>query len=121
MPSSARSQETLRIAAYNIRHGLGMDSVVDLNRIANVLRPLAADVITLQEIDNGTERTDGVDQARRLGELLGQYGMAVLTKLPVLGVANIGLPDGEEPRTALEVRVAVGREGRETSVVGIHF
>jgi len=57
------AQGTLRIAAYNVKHGLGMDSVIDLDRIADVLRPLEADVITLQEIDSGTERTDGVNQA----------------------------------------------------------
>lgn len=112
-----------------------MDEVVDLERIARVLRPLDADVITLQEIDRGVDRTERVDQARRLGELLGmeahfgafmpyqggEYGMAVLTRLPVLGVTNVRLPDGEEPRTALDVRVAVGPEGRPLSVVGIHF
>jgi endonuclease/exonuclease/phosphatase family metal-dependent hydrolase len=132
-PSAA--QETLRVAAYNVKHGLGMDSVIDLARIADVLRPLDADVITLQEIDVGTERTDRVDQARRLGELMGmeahfgpfmpyrggEYGMAVLSRLPVVSVANLRLPDGEEPRTALDVRVALGDEGRIVSVIGIHF
>ena len=133
IPLSAQS--TLRVAAYNIKHGLGMDGEVDLARVADVLRPLDADVITLQEIDRGVERTGGVDQAARLGELLGmearfgdfmpyqggEYGMAVLTRLPVLSVTNVRLPDGAEPRTALDVRVAVGGEGREVSVVGIHF
>ena len=45
--------------------------------------------------------------------------MAVLTRLPVLSVTNVRLPDGDEPRTALDVRVSVG--GRPVSVVGIHF
>lgn len=129
------AQGTLRIAAYNVKHGLGMDSVIDLDRIADVLRPLEADVITLQEIDSGTERTDGVNQAARLGELLGmqaffgdfmpyqggEYGMAVLSRLPVAGVINHRLPDGDEPRSGLEVEVRVGPEGRRVSVVGIHF
>jgi endonuclease/exonuclease/phosphatase family metal-dependent hydrolase len=134
-PAPAAAQTTLRLAAYNVKHGLGMDGVIDLERIAEVLRPLDADVITLQEIDNGVERTDGVDQAARLGELLGmsshfgafmpyqggEYGMAVLTRLPVLDVTNHRLPDGDEPRTALEVRVATGRDGSPVSIVGIHF
>lgn len=129
------AQATLRVGVYNVKHGLGMDSVIDLERIAEVLRPLDADVITLQEIDRGVERSGGVDQARRLGALLGmsahfgdfmpyqggEYGMAVLTRLPVLGVENHRLPDGDEPRTALEVRVAVGVEGVPVSVVGIHL
>ena len=124
-PTPVAAQTTLRIAAYNVRHGLGMDGTLDLERIANVLRPLAADVITLQEIDRGVERTNGVDQAQRLGALLGmsahfgdfmpyqggEYGMAVLSRLPVLGVMNHRLPDGDEPRTALEVTVQAGREG----------
>ena len=72
LPATVRAQGTLRIAAYNVKHGLGMDGVVDLERIADVLRSLDADVITLQEIDSGTERTERVDQAARLGELLGE-------------------------------------------------
>jgi endonuclease/exonuclease/phosphatase family metal-dependent hydrolase len=132
---SAEAQAALRVVAYNVKHGLGMDGEVDLARIASVLRPFYADVITLQEIDRGTARTDGVDQARRLAGMLGmtahfgafmpydggEYGMAVLTRLPVLGVENIRLPDGEEPRTALDVRVAVGLEERPVSVVGVHL
>ena len=134
------AQATIRIAAYNVRHGAGMDDRVDLTRAAEVLRALDADVITLQEIDRGVERTGGVDQAAALGEMLGmqahfgdfmpyqggEYGMAILSRLPVLGVRNIRLPDGEEPRTALEVQVVAAdpngaAEPRVLSVVGIHL
>ena len=45
--------------------------------------------------------------------------MAVLTRLPVLSVDNVRLPDGEEPRSALAVSVSVG--GRPVTVVGIHL
>lgn len=134
-PEPIEAQATIRVAAYNIKHGLGMDSVIDLERVADVLRPLDADVVTLQEIDVGAERSGGVDQARRLGELLGmsahfgdfmpyqggEYGMAVLSRLPVLGVENHRLPDGEEPRTALEVVVLPSAASGPVSVVGIHF
>ena len=135
VPCQAQGRPEIRVAAYNIKHGQGMDGVVDLERVADVLRPLDADVITLQEMDRGTERTEGVDQAARLGELLGMeayfgdfmpyqgghYGMAILSRLPVVASHNHRLPDGDEPRTALEVRVAVGPGEMEVSVVGIHF
>lgn len=134
-PSDAAAQGTLRVAVYNVKHGLGMDDRIDLERIADVLRPLDADVITLQEIDRGVDRTAGVDQAERLGELLGMsayfgafmpyqngdYGMAVLSRVPVSHVENHRLPDGDEPRTALEVVVHVGDSGEAVSVVGIHL
>jgi len=135
VPAALFAQGTVRIAAYNIKHGEGMDGVVDLARAAEVLRALDADVITLQEIDRGVQRTDGVDQAVALGEMLGmdayfgdfmpyqggEYGMAVLSRLPVRRVENIRLPDGDEPRTGLEIEVAVGPEGRPLSIVGIHL
>lgn len=135
VPAALFAQGTVRIAAYNIKHGEGMDGVVDLARAAEVLRALDADVITLQEIDRGVQRTVGVDQAAALGEMLGmdayfgdfmpyqggEYGMAVLSRLPVRRVENIRLPDGDEPRTGLEIEVAVGPEGRPLSIVGIHL
>jgi len=135
VPAALFAQGTVRIAAYNIKHGEGMDGVVDLTRAAEVLRALDADVITLQEIDRGVERTNGVDQAEALGEMLGmdayfgdfmpyqggEYGMAVLSRLPVRRVENIRLPDGDEPRTGLEIEVAIGPEGRPLSIVGIHL
>lgn len=134
VPSPTRAQETLRVVAYNIKHGLGMDGQVDLARVARVLGALDADVITLQEVDDGAERTHGVDQARVVGDLLGmrafhgpfrdfqggRYGMAVLTRLPVLHVENHAIPPGPEGAlSVLEVRVGLGR--RAISVVGIHF
>ena len=40
VPGFAAGQVTLRVAAYNIRHGAGMDDRVDLSREAEVLRAL---------------------------------------------------------------------------------
>jgi endonuclease/exonuclease/phosphatase family metal-dependent hydrolase len=135
-PAPVAGQATIRVASYNIRHGLGMDGVVDLERVAEVLGGLDADVITLQEVDNGVLRTGGVDQAARLGRLLGmrafhgafrayqggEYGMAILTRLPVREVRNHSIPPGPlGALTVLEVRVVAGPEAPDVSVVGVHF
>lgn len=104
--AAASGQSTVRVVAYNIKHGRGMDDAVDLQRIAEVLRRLDADVIALQEVDNRTERTGGVDQVSVLAELLGYrgyhgahrpyqggyYGNAILTRLPVLDVQTHEIP-----------------------------
>ena len=133
-PAPATGQATVRLVAYNVKHGLGMDERIDLERVADVLRPLDADVITLQEIDVGVERSARVDQAEALGRLLdmdaffgdfmpyqgGEYGMAVLTRLPVQDVRNIRLPDGAEPRTSLAVTVEA-QGGVLLTVAGIHL
>ncbi|MBT8397338.1 MAG: hypothetical protein HKO65_08595 [Gemmatimonadetes bacterium] len=127
--------DTLRILAYNTHHGEGMDGVLDLQRIATVINDVEPDVVTLQEIDRVVERTGGVDQAAEYARLTGtealfgdfmgyqggQYGMALLSRLPVLDWANHRLPDGAEPRTALTARVRLPGTGREAVVSGIHF
>lgn len=127
--------DTVRIMAYNIRHGEGTDGRVDLDRIADVIEAQSPDVVTLQEVDRRVDRTDGEDQARRLAARLGmdhafgpfmdydggEYGMAVLSAWPIVSVTNERLPDGDEPRTALKVRVRSPETGREFVVVGVHF
>ena len=125
----------LRILAYNIKHGHGMDGRIDLDRVAAMIRSLDPDVVTLQEIDNGCGRSGGVDQARALGEACameskfgafmdydgGRYGMALLSRHPVTASANVRLPPGAEPRSALEARIRVPGSERDVVITGIHF
>jgi endonuclease/exonuclease/phosphatase family metal-dependent hydrolase len=129
------SPVTLRLLTYNIKHGLGNDGKLDLERAAAVINSLQPDMVALQEVDNRAERTGGADQAQRLGELTGMhavfgdfmeyqgghYGMAILSRYPIVESENHRLPDGDEPRTALAARVRVDDTGREIVFVGIHL
>ena len=133
-PNAGRQPTTLRILAYNIKHGEGNDGVVDLERSAELIRSLNPDLVALQEIDNRTERTGGVAQAARLGELTGmgsafgkfmdyqggEYGMAVLSRLDYVNPTNHMLPEGAEPRSSIAIRVQLP-DGEEFIFAGIHF
>lgn len=132
---STESQPNIRLLAYNIHHGEGMDEVTDLQRIADMINDLNPDLVTLQEVDSVADRTGQTDQAAVLAELTdmsyaygrfmpyqgGAYGMAVLSRWPIEERINVRLTDGEEPRTALAVRVREPASEQELLLVGIHF
>jgi endonuclease/exonuclease/phosphatase family metal-dependent hydrolase len=127
--------DTVRVLAYNIHHGEGMDGEVDLVRLATLIRTVDPDLVALQEVDSVAERTGRVDQAAVLARATGlhavfgsfmpyqggAYGMALLSKLPIRTSENLRLPDGAEPRTALVATVELPRTGEELTFVGVHF
>ena len=126
---------TLRVLSYNVRHGEGLDRRLDLERVAAVIREARPDIVALQEIDRNTDRTDRVDQAARLGELTGlehvfgafmeyqggEYGMALLSRWPVVATTNHPLPPGAEPRSTLAARIRLPGVAGEVIVSGIHL
>jgi endonuclease/exonuclease/phosphatase family metal-dependent hydrolase len=126
---------TLRVLAYNIRHGEGMDRELNLERAAAVIRAVRPDIVTLQEVDWNVDRTGRVDQAARLGDLTemehsfgpfmeyqgGEYGMAALSRWPIIMSVNHKLPPGEEPRSTLAARIRLPGDGGEVVVAGVHL
>ncbi len=124
MGCAAPSAPTLRLMTYNIHHGEGTDGRMDLPRLAAVIRSVDPDAVALQEVDCRTGRSGGVDQATELARLTGmrayfsaamdydggQYGDAVLTRLPLAGdPVRLALPcsPGHEPRTVMAVPLQV--------------
>lgn len=106
----------IRIVTYNVHKCRGMDRRVSPERIADVLRPLNADVIALQEVIAGQPeaiaaalgayRMDFGETRLHLGM---PYGNAVLSRLPVQGTQNYDLTRrGRERRGCLRVDVDCG-------------
>jgi endonuclease/exonuclease/phosphatase family metal-dependent hydrolase len=103
----------MRVATFNIRHGLGRDDSVDLQRTADVITRTGADVVALQEIDRNLARSEFVDQPTALAQLTGmfvhfhatlqwaegEYGVAMASQMQ-LDVSYEPLPRAalEEPR-----------------------
>ena len=135
--SSAKEIEKhhiLRVMSYNIHHGEGMDGKIDIERIAKVISKENPDLVALQEVDKFCTRSGKRDMAAELSELLGmehifgkamdfqggEYGLAVLSKLPIVEKSLHRLPKGDEPRCALEVKVKIGNYPNLVSFICIH-
>jgi len=101
---------------FNIHHGAkGAD--LDLRQLVLEIRAVSPDVVALQEVDRDNARSAYVDEAAWLARRLdltplfgatlsrgqSEYGNALLTRLPVLGQADLRLPNlrGLEPRGLL--------------------
>ena len=129
----------IRVLSYNIHYGEGTDGRVDLERLAKVILSARPDVVGLQEVDVGTERTDRTDQARELARLTGMqaafgsnlkfeggdYGNAILSRFPIKSQKNHPLPNPTrgEPRGALEVELSLRDidEGVSMRFISTHF
>jgi endonuclease/exonuclease/phosphatase family metal-dependent hydrolase len=110
-----RERAALRVATYNMRRGLGMDSVLNLERTASVIRATGAAFIALQELDRNMARSGRVDQPSLLAELTGlhvafwptlqrrggEYGIGVAAVEPVDATfRRLPRAGSEEPRGA---------------------
>ena len=132
--SSTKKESSIRIVSYNIRHGAGMDGKIDLQRISAVISKMNPDLVALQEVDKCCRRSKKVDIAARLAKSLGmqyrfgkfmnfqggEYGMAVLSRFPILKTIRHQLPRGKEPRCALEVVLKIKGLNKPLSFVSIH-
>ncbi|CEG26272.1 endonuclease/exonuclease/phosphatase family protein [Bacillus sp. B-jedd] len=133
---------SVNFMSYNIHHGVGIDNILDLERIAGLIRDEGADIVAIQEVDRHYgARSDFEDQAKKLAELLGyhyvyaanldldpleegaerrQYGTAVLSKYPIIQAENYLLPSfGKEQRGLLEATVNV--KGNHIRVYNTHL
>ncbi len=114
----------IRVLSYNIHHGAGADGRIDLDRTARVIGSVTPDVVALQEVDRGVARTERIDEPALLADSTGlrvvfepniryqggDYGNAVLSRLPIVSQTNRALPsmyDGEQ-RGVLDLEVRAG-------------
>ena len=132
----------LRVLVYNIHAGKDAAGRPNLDRVAELVRTVEADVVLLQEVDRGTERSGRVDQLAELeratglhgafGKTLdyqgGDYGIAILSRWPIVADTLVRLrvePPQEraggsyEPRGALHA--VIRSPGGLIHVVNTHM
>ena len=135
LAANAAEPATLRVMSYNIHHGEGLDQRLDLERIAKVITDARADIVGLQEVDRGCERTQKRDLPAELAQLTGmnvvfeknipyqggEYGNAVLSRFPIKSSKNTHykmLRPGEQ-RGVLQLVLEV--HGRELLFMNTHI
>jgi endonuclease/exonuclease/phosphatase family metal-dependent hydrolase len=126
--------ERVTVATYNIHTCVGVDRRYDPGRVAEVLRELDADIISLQEVDARPRGDRHIDQWHFFAETTGlhavpgvnvrdhrgRFGNAVLTRWPVRAVRLIDLSvPGHEPRSAIDLDLEVN--DRLVRVISTHF
>lgn len=111
----------LKVATYNIGKNEASGDVKDFTALNKAIQLIDADVITVTEIDNKTQRSGGIDQLAELakanhlnyafGKALdfdgGEYGVGVLSKYKIDKTQVIPLPsDKAEQRVVLLAQIS---------------
>lgn len=126
-----RSNPEVHVLSYNIHHcnPPSAGNLIDVDTIAGVIKKIKPDVVALQEVDVNTKRSGNIDQAKLLEEKTGmksyffkaidhdggEYGLAILTNLPVVRVDRYPLSTAPaskgEPRILATIELK-GRNGK---------
>ena len=141
----------VRLVTFNVLHGASPDDgLVDLDRFARAVVALDPDVLALQEVDRGQERSHGADLAAVAAEAMGAattrfvaamtgdprrrwrpasrtlgpdapaYGVALLSRYPLVGWRDLHLPRIAPPVPRVRRdprRLELAREELRTAVV----
>jgi len=130
----------IRVLTYNIHRAIGMDRRFDPERVAGILAYYGADIVLLQEVDEGVPRSRELDMAREIADTLGyrhvavghnvalrkgRYGNATLSRHPILRERNIDLTVGRRKRrgcqhTRIELTTTSGVQHR-IEVFNLHL
>lgn len=135
-PAVTASARVVRVMVYNIHAGKDAAGVDNLAGVAALVRETNADLVLLQEVDQGTRRSGNTDQPAVLAERTGfhvafgsaldydggKYGVAILSRWPIASDTLFHLPvdppqaragGSHEPRGALRAEI-VSPHGRIT-------
>ena len=130
--TGAGDGQHVRVVSYNVHSCIGTDGVFSPHRIAEVLVPLDADFVALQEVED--REYHGKTVSEFLADTLGlpeagrtthkragiDYGNLLLSGVPPLGTALHDLAfSRREPRGAIEAEFEIGDRGLR--LVATHF
>lgn len=136
-PSSVKGARQVRVMTYNIHHANPPSKEetgeIDLDAIVNVIRKENPDLVALQEVDVDTKRSGRGNQAEVIAGKLGMkaffgraidhqggyYGVAILSRYPLMETSVTPLPEDAAP--ASEDRVLATAKVRLPGGMVIRF
>lgn len=126
----------MRIVTFNIQHARTPAGSVDTGALARFCAGLDADLLAMQEVDDGVRRSGRADQAgavaratgatelfgtaRRVG-WRGRYGNALLVRGGVVDAETLALPRLRKRERRCAVVATVEIQGRRLSVAAAHL
>lgn len=128
-----------RIMTYNIHHGTDAKENDQLQEMGAFIRQVAADIVTLQEVDSVTNRSHHINQMKILAGITGfhyafvrhfpydggAYGLGILSRFPIKDVRQFKLPllhpNALRNSTALLVVTIALPGGKNINVASAHF
>ena len=128
----------LRVITYNIHRAIGVDRRFRPQRIVDILRYYDADIVMLQEVDEGAPRSRELNLAKELAEAAGyphfalghnvslkrgRYGNATLSRFPILRERNIDLSIAESwiRRGCQHTTLELNGKGSHLEVFNLHL
>src|SRR5436309_9635209 len=125
----------IRVMTYNIHVGVGMDKKLDLARIAGVINAQHPDLVGLQEVDRGVERTQRIDEIAEIARMTkmdyafafnlryqgGQYGVAILSSFPIMATDHRLYKNTREAERRGFIRAEVRVNGYTVNFVTTHL
>lgn len=103
----------IKMVTYNIHRAIGLDRRFKPDRIIDILNDINADIVLLQEVDEGVPRSRELNLAKEISEACdyphyalghnvslkkGYYGNATLSRFPILKERNIDLTIEQKKR-----------------------
>jgi endonuclease/exonuclease/phosphatase family metal-dependent hydrolase len=127
-----------RVLSYNIHRAIGVDRRFRPERIAQIIGHYDADIVLLQEVDEGAPRSRELDLAKELANDLGfayfavghnvtlrrgRYGNATLSRFPIVSERNIDLTIAAWKRRGCQhTTISLdGRPDRRLDVFNLHL
>ncbi|MEV0156465.1 endonuclease/exonuclease/phosphatase family protein [Micromonospora sp. NPDC050686] len=128
----AATPSSLRVVAYNVRMGFGLNGRLDVDAVARTVSGTRPDVVLLSEVDRGWLLNGGHDTLALLaGRLRLPYvfapaadpvwGDAVLSRYPVRSGRTRPLAAHGAPTGAQALGVTLDLGGRDVAVVATHL